>query len=253
MSLFKNGVGRPSNETKRKRSMFYIVTTVVLIAVMIVSGYLIITKFNGSLNSDNKNAKVPNKPTIGLYNGSIKNTNKYKIGSWTNKNVIVTASSNSSGKKYYEYELTGAKNTKGKGSQVTISNTGISQIRFRTCFYENKKCSAYTQKYSIKIDKTVPTIKYDKKVKYNKGIYDGYVTISCTDEQSLVNSLVVTGPATNGKNNAMVTKKVYGPKKTLSIKLPIHGTNDMAKGITTKCANTTGSLKSGLVYFDKLK
>ena len=50
MNLFKNGVGRPSNELKKKRRIFYVVLTLGIISVLGISGYFVYTKFNSTSN-----------------------------------------------------------------------------------------------------------------------------------------------------------------------------------------------------------
>ena len=52
MVLFKNGIKRTSNSFIRKRKIFYIGTLVVLFASILVSGYFIVNRFNGNLNSN---------------------------------------------------------------------------------------------------------------------------------------------------------------------------------------------------------
>ena len=54
MELFKNGVGRPSNEIKKKRRNFVI--AVILVCVIAIGGlsYLVINNFSNKENKSNK-------------------------------------------------------------------------------------------------------------------------------------------------------------------------------------------------------
>lgn len=59
MKLFKNEVGRPSNETKRKRRNFYIVISAVAVVLLCIGGYFIVKYFAANnLVSDDKNVSV---------------------------------------------------------------------------------------------------------------------------------------------------------------------------------------------------
>ena len=233
MSLLKNGVGRPPKDLLKKRKVLYIGTVVILIATMIISGYLIITKFNGNLNSDNKNAKVPSKPSIGLYKGSVRSSNKYKAGSWTNKNVIATASSGSYGRKYYQYQVIGAMKKSGKGSQVTISKNGTSKIRFRTCFYGTGKCSGYGSYQTIRIDKSKPS-------NPSVVIKGKYATVTCSDGVSPV--FIKYENAYVGKKVEKYTKQKANQKTT---KFLLENWNQNSK---IKCADSAGNITSKVIY-----
>ena len=60
MSLLKNGVGRPPKDFLKQRKIFYIGTIVLLIATIIISGYIMVNRLNTPIDSDNKEAAIKN-------------------------------------------------------------------------------------------------------------------------------------------------------------------------------------------------
>ena len=93
---------------------------------------------------------IPAVPTVSLTLGT--STTKYTEGSWATQNVKVSASSKTACTTYYEYYISKAT----KGSSYTISTEGQTKIKYRAC--SDDGCSDYTKEYSVKIDKSDPSI-----------------------------------------------------------------------------------------------
>ena len=81
MSLFKNSVGRPSNETLKKRKIAYICIIVLLSALLCGAVVLTVKHFKGDGNADAKYASLPTEPCVmpyqrgnckNVYNGTVK-------------------------------------------------------------------------------------------------------------------------------------------------------------------------------------
>lgn len=251
MKIFKNGVGRPSNKTLRRRNVFYIGTVIVLIVTMLVSGFLIVTKFNGSLNSDDKNAKLPGAPKLSFYVGSKISSNIYKPGvlgdmpHWTNKNVIVVAKSNAYS---VEYELSfNHKTTIGKGKKITISDGGTTSVRFKACD-KKKNCSSYTKWYFVSIDKSVPIISFDPS-KSGTYVTGSVVKASCRISGGSGVASISCWETQNSKNkvNKSLAKNYVWDK--IPIKLSTVGSN---RTVTCTCSSKAGN-SSGKKVSPKFK
>ena len=71
MNIFKNSVGRPSNDLKRKRKIFYIGVVLIVTIIVVFGGFFVCTKLiNGgmfqsnSYNAETNPVKVTIKPSI---------------------------------------------------------------------------------------------------------------------------------------------------------------------------------------------
>ena len=62
MSMFTNGVGRPSNETIRKRNIFKGICVLLVIVIIGLVGYILNEK--GVINLSNKNTKSGNEKIV---------------------------------------------------------------------------------------------------------------------------------------------------------------------------------------------
>ena len=56
MGVFKNGVGRPSNETIKKRNIFKVICVLLILVIIVLIGYILNDK-----NVDNKEPKTTTK------------------------------------------------------------------------------------------------------------------------------------------------------------------------------------------------
>lgn len=165
MKLFQNGVGRPSNETKKKRRNVYIAITVLVIAIVGVVGCFVVNQFktNNDLTTDSKNASAKYPDLI--FNNTSTNTN------YTNNSSNVNVEwRNYTGKTYY-YRMLNSKN------QPTGSCTKLSNKSFKTAgklkvssrsksatlkgnIYTDSKCKkkVSTTKATLYYDDTKPAI-----------------------------------------------------------------------------------------------
>lgn len=95
---------------------------------------------------------TPTKPTVALTfeSGGAAYTNN----TWTNENVVVKALSESNCVSYYQYIVDDGSATKGQSK--TFNSSGTHTIKYRACS-SSGSCSAYSDSYTIKIDKDPPT------------------------------------------------------------------------------------------------
>lgn len=112
---------------------------------------------------------APAVPTVQMYkwnNNTTAPTSSdglatYVRNSWSNKNVYTiakSASEDGSETIEYQYSITGSEGVESNqdGNSKSIISEGTTKIKYRACDLAGN-CSAYTQEYIIKIDKTSPT------------------------------------------------------------------------------------------------
>lgn len=119
MGLFKNEVGRPSNETVKKRKIFYSITIVLSLGIILGGGYFVKNYFSsGKISGIYQNASVTSKKfsLTATSDGSI-----YKSNTWTANKVTLKVVQNSSLKaKSYTWYKNGKKYSSCKSSSCVI-------------------------------------------------------------------------------------------------------------------------------------
>lgn len=239
MGLFKNEVGRPSNETLRKRKTI-IFSLVALVVVLIGLGvYFGISFFNKKeVNSNGMNITTDNnyilKVNITAYNARYGSSiNKSKVNGslvleqWRDYPVTfkVTASSSDSSIKSIVWKYNDAGLTKDSSkykhlnhlvtyngkSTVDLKYT-TSGARYGTVVVTDKKGRKVSVVVAVMIDTEQPVAKVAMSTK--NGLPYGIVT--CTDKLSGVASstayetILTTNKQTNNKTTAAVTLRTAG-------------------------------------------
>lgn len=130
MSLFKNGVGRPTNEIKMKRKIFYGVMVAFVIAFIASSVYLLngnISNLKGVVSTNDKDVVIKIKNTKNLREVEKNFNNKYVFSS-VNEDFELTLENKKSYTLHYEIYIndTEAKNKYKSGS--IASNKNIKNI-----------------------------------------------------------------------------------------------------------------------------
>lgn len=207
MSLFKNEVGRPSNETLRKRKTVIAILAVLVVALVGVGIYFGVSFFNKkdanstgmNIDPDATRSEHPQVNIIALNLStnapitSAKNRDLLLSG-WRNYPVrfkITASSKNSKIKsivvKWNNSGITSTSNSKYKtltGSKTvngyeTTSDYKAQGARYGTVTVTDKKNRKTTVKIGANIDLTPPKISWNLKTEHKKGIYKNIAT--CVD------------------------------------------------------------------------
>lgn len=206
MNIFKNSVGRPSNDLKRKRKIFYIGVVLIVTIIVVFGGFFVCTKLiNGgmfqsnSYNAETNPVKVTIKPSI----SAVKVNKDSKVNF-----EILFKKNNAKDKKSYYYKWTTYKGDNKKhhedgcssisdGMKVKKSLTIFDKRKGTITIYSDKNCKK-------KIGSSVSTKEYDYlriyTIKYNAN----GATSGSMNEQTKV----IYGTSTNLSKNKF-TKKGY--------------------------------------------
>lgn len=91
MKLFKNRVGRPSNKTIKRRKIFYAVITVMVLAIILSTVYMLNSALNTKKIKGLSRPKVVNTPTfeiVGVDTALKIGDKSYKMGEYVETNQI---------------------------------------------------------------------------------------------------------------------------------------------------------------------
>ena len=168
MNLFKNGVGRPSNELKKKRRIFYVVLTLGIISVLGISGYFVYTKFNSTSNFESTSYNAMAGPVNVIMTPS---TGKQSVSKDSLVYFTIKFSVNNKQRYYFKWR-TYNNNVNWAESDCTPFYNGASVRKSLTIFgirqgsisvYSDNKCtkqlgsSVYTKTYTYS---SAFTVKY---------------------------------------------------------------------------------------------
>ena len=149
MNLFKNGVGRPSNDLKRKRKIFYIGVVLIVTFIVLFGGFFVCTKLinGGMFQSNSYNAETnPVKVTIKPSTSAVKVNKDSKVNF-----EILFKKNNAKDKKSYYYKWTTYKGDNKKhhedgcssisdGMKVKKSLTIFDKRKGTITIYSDKNC-----------------------------------------------------------------------------------------------------------------
>lgn len=262
MKLFKNNVGRPSNDTLRKRKIFLFSMIVLAVLLVVICTFVGIKLIGGDLNSGLFNLssspvsinveaynmtsnKVITQNGVSLWKNKniyLENWRNYNVGfkikaSTTNSNIkSIVVSWNDGGyksKKTAEANLNDKKNKNKKivYSYETDLEFKAEGIRYGYITATDNQGKSRTIKVRVSIDKTAPSVVF--KTVDKTDVSKTVVQATCNDELSGVHYMYTYNKQTPS------SKQLYNsaPVKSYSQKL----TFDLSKGtqnIVTKCIDT---------------
>ena len=192
---------------------------------------------------------VPKVPTVKLYKWKDVDTEptsssglkSYSNNTWFSRKVYTEATGGGSNVAYYRYNVTGASTnaTNTKGSHRNIAAQGTSYIQYQACNSENK-CSKYSNKYTIKLDRGEPHCSISKSNTYSTG----GVTLKthCTDGRSGV--IKCAGDTKGGALEYTVTQKSVKKSHEYTVKDEASNTNTCSVTVSKQLQKRTRTWNS---------
>lgn len=279
MKMFKNSVGRPSNNTLRKRKIIKFSLFVVIVLLIIISGFIGVKFTRGDLNSGLLNlSSSPVKIKVEAINMTInKPITNNGASSWVNKDVRLTdwrnykvkfnikASSTNGNIKSIViswndagYKTTAAaeqslNDKKTKNTKTIYSNTADLQfeadgIRYGYVTATDVKGKTKTIKLRANIDRTAPSIVW--KIANDSNSSKTIIEATCSDNMSGVRYMATHDKKTpSSKIIRNLPKSSTSGEKVISQKISFQ-TTKTDNYIVTKCIdkarNDTGEKSSSV-------
>lgn len=277
MSLFKNGVGRPSNDTLKKRKIAYIAIAVAVVVLVGIGGYFVYSFSRGDLTTKNKNLSVNGlKVTVKAYKA---NSNGVKTGSvlktvtdknleftnWVNHKykIVISAKTDAGTIKKIKWQITPGNKTTynsanaswGAGDSVTYTyksssvtkELGINAdgVRLGRIIVTDSNGRKRDLRVRFNIDTKAPEAKIAWKDYRAAGVgrlYTGTTgTVSCSDSMSGV--LEVLSQRSYDKNPYSVPNN-----RTITVTMDKLGSDRYFRGWCVDKAGNKSSVKTSTKY-----